>query len=489
MTVHVGRFLTQFDTADSVQTFSLGWPANFAMTSFDPVTGISVTGIGAPAAGIDPASDPNPRDFVREEWVNLTVETTDTTPPLVTGTALDTASTLRSRPGPTVTVTATASDAGRGDWPIQGANFTRGARNWASSVAMSATDGSFDTATEALTGSLATASLADGTYSICVYARDIVPNTDTTGSCAPLTIDGTPPTAATVRVGGATTKTVVVGSRVTLTATVSDASTGNGDVAGANYTRGAGAWATSLAMTASDGAFDSPTEPVTATVDTTGWTAGTYDLCVYGTDDVGNGDPAATDCVQLVVLDADVTAPTITGARALPDPANVSETVNISAVVTDNVGIDAVYIEIFDGSGRSVANLTATYDAATGRYSAGRPESVPGTYTYRVSARDTSGNWATSTGTFSIRAPPSGGAPLGGLWWVILLIVAVAAAILVYILWTRRRRPAATGPMTSAPPPVDGSPPGTAAGSPSEAPQADVPEMDEIDKPLPPPPP
>jgi uncharacterized protein involved in copper resistance len=59
----------------------------------------------------------------------------------------------------------------------------------------------------------------------------------------------------------------------------------------------------------------------------------------------------------------------------------------------------------------------------------------------------------------------------------------------VYILWTRRRRPAATGPMTSAPPPVDGSPPGTAAGSPSEAPQADVPEMDEIDKPLPPPPP
>ncbi|HTD82101.1 MAG TPA: carboxypeptidase regulatory-like domain-containing protein, partial [Thermoplasmata archaeon] len=489
MPVHVGRFLTQFDTVASTQTFSLGWPANFAMTSFDPVTGIAVSGIGAPAAGIDPASDPNPRDFVQEEWVNLTVETTDTTPPLVTGAALNAASNLRSRPGPTVTVTATASDAGRGDWPIQGANFTRGLRNWASSVAMSATDGSFDSVTESLTGSLATAALADGPYSICVYARDIVPNNDTTGSCASLTIDGTPPTTATVRVGGATTKTVVVGTPVTLTATVSDASAGNGVIAGANYTRGAAAWASSRAMSAADGTFDSPTESVTATVDTTGWTAGTYDLCVYGRDDLGNGDPAATDCAQLIVLDQDVTDPTITGARALPNPANVSETVNLSAFVTDNVGVDTVYIEIFDGTGRSLENRTATYDAASGRYITGRPFTVPGTYTYRVSARDASGNWATSTGTFSIRAPPSGGSPLGGLWWVVVLVVAVAAAIFVYISWTRRRRPAASRPVTSTPSSTTWPPTGPATGTPPQGSQQAMTEMDEIDKPLPPPPP
>jgi len=488
--VHLGRFLTEFDTVSSTQTFNLGWPANFAMTSYDPIAGVAVTGVGAPSAGIDPASDPNPRDFVQEVWVNLTVETTDTTPPLVTSAALDGASALRTQPGPVVTVTATASDAGRGDWPIQGANFTRGAQNWASAVPMSATDGSFDSVTEALTGSLATATLADGTYSICVYARDIVPNNDTTGRCASLAVDGTPPTTSTVRVDGVSTKTVVVGAQVTLTATLSDASTGNGDVAAANYTRGAANWAISRAMTAADGAFDSPAEAVTATVDTTGWTAGTYDLCVYGTDDLGNGNPSATDCAQLVVLAQDVTAPIVTGARALPNPANISEAVNISAVVTDTIGVDAVYIEIFDGSGQSVRNLTATYDAASGRYSAEQPFTVPGTYTYRVSARDAAGNWATTSGTFTIRAPPSAGAPLGGLWWVVLVVVAVAVAVLVFLLWTRRRRPAMAGPAASVPPPVSMPPPASPpAESPPGMPGENPPEVDEIDRPLPPPPP
>jgi len=484
MTVHVGRFLTEFDTVSSTQTFTLGWPSNFAMTSFDPVAGVAITGVGGPSAGIDPASDPNPRDFVREVWVNTTIETTDTTPPLVTGAALDAASTLRSRPGPTVTVTATASDAGRGDWPIQGANFTRGARNWASAVPMSATDGSFDGVTEAVTGALATATLADGTYSICVYARDIVTNNDTAGNCAGLTIDSTPPRASTVRVDGATMKTVVVGAQVTLTATVSDASTGNGDVSAANYTRGAANWASSRAMNAGDGAFDSPTESVTAAVDTTGWTAGTYDLCVYAVDDLGNGDPSAADCAQLVVLDRDVTAPVVTGARALPNPANLSEAVNISAVVTDDIGVNAVYIEIFDGGGASVGNVTAAYDPASGRYSVERTLPAPGTYTYRVSARDAEGNWATTTGTFSIRTPPSDGAPLGGLWWLILVVIAVAAAIVVFLLWTRRRRPARMGAMPPAAPPMTGMP----AESPPEAPMEIPPEIDEIDKPLPPPP-
>ena len=77
-----------------------------------------------------------------------------------------------------------------------------------------------------------------------------------------------------------TAKTVVVGTRVTLTATVSDASTGNGAIAGANFTRGAANWPSSTAMAASDGSFNSPTEAVTASVDTTGWAAAAYDLCV-----------------------------------------------------------------------------------------------------------------------------------------------------------------------------------------------------------------
>ena len=479
---HLGRFLTQFETLASSQAFTLGWPANFAMTAFDPVVGVGVTGLGTPFTGIDPAMDPNPRDFVREVWVNLTIGTTDTTPPLVTGAALDGLAAIRRPSGPAVTVTATASDAGRGDWPIQGANFTRGARNWGTAVAMSATDGSFDSPTEAVTGSLATASLGDGSYAICVYARDVVPNNDTTGSCANLVIDNTAPVTSSVRVDGQTAKTVVVGTRVTLTATVSDASTGNGAIAGANFTRGAANWPSSTAMAASDGSFNSPTEAVTASVDTTGWAAAAYDLCVYGRDDVGNRDPTAVNCTRVTVLDRDVTRPGVTGARAVPNPANVSVTVNISAAVTDNIGVTAVYIEILDASGGSVANLTAAFDPATGRYFVERAFTLAGTYTYRVWARDAAGNWGTATGTFTIAAPPSSGASNDGLWWIALVVVAVAVAIVVFLLWTRRRKPAGgTGASKMPPgewPPTDG-PPGT--------PPTGGGEVDEIDRPLPPP--
>jgi hypothetical protein len=349
---------------------------------------------------------------------------------------------------------------------------------------MAATDGTFDSPTEAVTGSLATASLAEGTTAICVYARDIVPNNDTAGSCASLTIDDTAPSTSTVRVDGTTTKTVVVCTQVLLTATVSDASAGNGNVAEANYTRGAANWASSATMVATDGAFNSPTEAVRATVATTGWTAGTYDLCVYGKDDVGNDNPTATNCAQLVVIDQDVTDPSVTTARALPNPANVSEAVNISAAVTDNIGVDAVFIEIFDGSGASVANLTATYDSSSGRYSVERAYPVPGTYRYRVSARDAAGNWGIATGAFTIRAPPSGGAPLGGLWWLLVLVIVAAVAVLVFILWTRRKRPAAM----AAPPPVSSMPEDPSGPPPQESPPPPQ-EYDEIDEPLPPTPP
>ncbi len=475
---HLGRFLIEYETLASSQAFTLAWPASFAMTRFDPVVGVSVTGIGSPSTGIDPAMDPNPRDFVREVWVNLTIETTDTTPPLVSGAALNGFAALRSQSGPAVTVTATASDAGRGDWPIQGANFTRGARNWATALAMSATDGTFDSVTEAVTGSLATASLTGGTYAICVYARDVVPNNDTTGSCANLVIDNTAPVTSNVRVDGQTAKTVVVGTRVTLTATVSDATTGNGAIAGANFTRGAANWASSAAMSATDGTFDSPSEAVTATADTTGWTAGAYDLCVYGRDDVGNSDPSAVNCARVTVLDRDTTGPSVTNARAVPNPANLSVTVNISAVVTDNIGVTAVYIEILDANGQSVANLTATFDPATGRYSVERAFPSAGTYTYKVWARDAAGNWGMATGPFTVTAPPSSGPPLSGLWWIALVVVAVAVAIVVLLLWIRRRKPAA-GTSAYAPPPTAGAPP--------ETPPTGGGEMDEIDRPLPPP--
>ncbi len=80
-------------------------------------------------------------------------------------------------------------------------------------------------------------------------------------------------------------------STVTVTATVDDTTTGGSNIASAEFSVNGGAFAP---MTAADGAFDSPTEAVTATF--TVDTAGTNTVCVQGTDAVGNvGAPVCAE--------------------------------------------------------------------------------------------------------------------------------------------------------------------------------------------------
>src|SRR2546428_10449783 len=69
--------------------------------------------------------------------------------------------------------------------------------------------------------------------------------------------------------------------------------------------------------------------------------------------------------------------------------------------------------------GHTVANLTATFDPGTGRYSVERAFTAPGTYTYRVWARDAAGHWGAPTGTLVIPPAPPGGSPPGGLSWLL----------------------------------------------------------------------
>lgn len=96
---------------------------------------------------------------------------------------------------------------------------------------------------------------------------------------------------------------VTAGTVVTLTATIDDTrynSNGWGteptqNVAAARYSVGTPSWAagaTTFAMSASDGTFDTTAEGATASIDTTGWAAGRYLLLVEGQDAAGNwGSP------------------------------------------------------------------------------------------------------------------------------------------------------------------------------------------------------
>lgn len=78
---------------------------------------------------------------------------------------------------------------------------------------------------------------------------------------------------------------------VTVSATVDDTTTGGSIIQSAEFSVNGGSW---TAMTATDGAFDSPTENVTGTFTAT--LQGTNQVCVQGTDAAGNvGAPACAN--------------------------------------------------------------------------------------------------------------------------------------------------------------------------------------------------
>jgi hypothetical protein len=79
----------------------------------------------------------------------------------------------------------------------------------------------------------------------------------------------------------AVTPPLTIGGSATLTATEDDTASGGFNIVSAQYSLNGGAW---TAMTASDGAFDSPTEDVTASFTVA---QGLNEVCVTGTDSGG----------------------------------------------------------------------------------------------------------------------------------------------------------------------------------------------------------
>ncbi len=104
-----------------------------------------------------------------------------------------------------------------------------------------------------------------------------------------------------------------VNTAITLTALVDDTTTGNSNIASAEFRVDAGAW---MAMAAQDGSFDSPTENVTANIGLFA-SASVHVLCVRGTDVPGN--VGAASCIFFAVYDP--RAGFVTGAGWINSPA------------------------------------------------------------------------------------------------------------------------------------------------------------------------
>ena len=103
------------------------------------------------------------------------------------------------------------------------------------------------------------------------------------------------------------------GGSVALTANVDDTTEGGSTIASAEYNLDGGSW---TPMTAQDGTFDEISEDVSANF-TAPSAVGVYNLCVRGTDAVGN--VGNQECIMLVVYDP--SAGFVTGGGWIDSPA------------------------------------------------------------------------------------------------------------------------------------------------------------------------
>lgn len=136
---------------------------------------------------------------------------------------------------------------------------------------------------------------------------------------------------------------------------------------------------------------------------------GTYSYTVWAGDIFLNwGHDSGT---FTVVLPPDVTPPTLTAVDA-PDPQITGRRVWINVTATDNRDVSSVLVCISDPGGSDLGNHSMVHEPTTSLWSYNATFTALGTYDYVVWANDTSDNWASTAGQFTIVIPPDHTHPL-----------------------------------------------------------------------------
>ena len=322
-----------------------GWPG----TDMLPSDGSFDSAIEDAYALISTPSSPGMYWYYVYAWDDLTIpnynnsapsvwlEIVDDIAPRTENVLLDGAISLNINQGDPVLLTATIYDTFTGDSAIKSANYTLGKENWPGAQ-MNATDGAFDSSTEDVTITLDTSAFPAGTHFACVYGVDAADNGNITcDDPATLSVtipDFEPPIVSQVLANGSATFNVPQGGIVNLTAFVDDTTTGNSDILTANYTDGPANWPSSTLMMALDGSFDSPRETVKADIDTSTWSLGTHQLCVYAGDAWGN-NATSPQCAEINILG--MVPPTASGS---PTGTGILVTTNVTVVFSKPMNMD-----------------------------------------------------------------------------------------------------------------------------------------------------
>lgn len=392
---------------------------------------------------IDTPTVPGQYDFYVFAWdsegvsnnsaPHATLMVVDDIPPQITEVLVNSQPSLGVKPGSQVVLGALIDDSSSGGLDVGGAEYTIGPGNWPGAP-MYPSDGLFDSTQEYANVTVDTTGWAEGLHEVCVYAWDSQPNYNMTGDCARIVIDGTPPEITDIRVNGETTIYAKPGTEVALTATVTDVNTGGLPIGGGNYTVGASNWP-GVSLNPADGSFDTSLEVVNITIDTTGWSDGHYDICVYAWDEAGNVNSSAI-CVEIIV---DGTPPVISDVLVEPDPQYLEEGFSISAIVTDNEGVVLVRLEYTEPDGTASQEIVMDFEPSIGRFLYTGNFTVAGEYSFTITAMDESGNTASESGTFNVRERAQPGF-LDQYWWIVVIVIVVVVILFLFLL---RRRPAA----------------------------------------------
>jgi hypothetical protein len=309
------------------------------------------------------------------------------------------------------TVTASVSDAATGGANVAAAEVRADAAP-AGPFAMSASDSSFDSPTEAVTstaGQIDTTGWAAGTHTVFVRGRDALGNWGPYAS-ATIAIDRTGPTTSALTLNPNPSSGSVP---VALSGTASDVATGNGNVVAAEYWLGApGANGAGTPVTRNN---TSPTVSLSATIPAPGSSAV---VSVHAQDAAGNWGPYTT-----INLTVDSTGPTTSGLTANPSANNGSygqssgnPSVRISATLSDvasggaRIAAGEGFIDgaVVNGTGFPFYAADGTFSASSEAVYADIPLTTinalsSGNHTIRVHGKDAAGNWgAEATLTYLI---------------------------------------------------------------------------------------
>lgn len=325
----------------------------------------------------------------------------DDVSPLIASVTLDGLSDLTITSGTaSVAVDATLDDSTRGNSNIQNASYSA---SWGATGPLSIVNPP-TSPTEDYTASLLTVSLTPGPYQLCIYGSDSTSNL-AGPSCANLTVlsglDTQPPEVANPLLNGQPFQSYSLSAVpvLILTATVDDNLTGGSNIAGANYTEGAGNWP-GTSMIPVDGAFDEIIDDAATSIPNPG-IAGNWSFCVYGWDQSGNYNTTSTACAGLIIFDDQspiISSVTLNGLSSLDIQEGTSSVVLNATLDDSNRGNSNIQNASFLASWGPSGPMTLVNPpvSPTENFtSSGSPASLsPGLYQICVYGADDGGNLA-----------------------------------------------------------------------------------------------